>query len=508
MQNPVETVSGDEMQLAALLAGAWRGFPDPVLLLDGAGEVCVQNEAAVRLGRLGSVLASVKTRLAEATADNPLRGEVLLTASGGLRSYEYCLARLEGEGPGVRFSLSLRDTTERARERERLRLNEERYRLLAQHATDLISRHSPEGVFLYASPAAERLTGYVAHELIGHSLYEFMHPEDLLALSRHPEGGSGTVGEAQFRSYRFRHKRGHFVWLETTLHAVGTSAAGPEGELVAVSRDISRRKEAEAKIHALNETLEQRVAERTAAAEQRARELKRSNDDLAQFAYVASHDLQEPLRVVASYLQLLERKSGGQLDPDGKRYLERAIRGSRRMHTLIQDLLAYSRVGTQGGAFRSVRVEEPLREALANLQVAVEESGATVEHGPLPEVTADATQLTLLFQNLLGNALKFRGEAPPVVRVEATLRHGEWQFSVRDNGIGIPPEFHERVFRVFQRLHTREEYPGNGIGLSICRRIVERHGGRIWVEAAEKEGTVFHFTLPVAAPPPAPEAGE
>ncbi len=226
-------------------------------------------------------------------------------------------------------------------------------------------------------------------------------------------------------------------------------------------------------------------------------ELARSNTDLQQFAYVASHDLFEPLRMVKSFLQLLREHSSGKLDKESEEFISYAMDGANRMRALISDLLAYSRVDRQGQSMEPTDCNLVLEGALANLKVAIDESGAKISHPPLPTVEGDLVQLIQLFQNLIGNAIKFHGEEPPRVDITVTRKEGEWIFCFRDNGIGIDPKHFERIFEIFQRLHTREEYPGTGIGLSICKRIVERHGGRIWVESTPGQGSAFYFSFPV-----------
>jgi light-regulated signal transduction histidine kinase (bacteriophytochrome) len=225
-------------------------------------------------------------------------------------------------------------------------------------------------------------------------------------------------------------------------------------------------------------------------------ELARSNADLEQFAYVASHDLQEPLRMVTAYTQLLAERYRGKLDENADKYIGYASEGAQRMQVLIQDLLAFSRVGRNGAANASVDCNVVVEEVLKVLAPAIQESGAVVTHGELPAVWADRTQVAQIFQNLIGNAIKFRGKEPPVVSVHAEKAGEQWQFSVSDNGIGIAPEYAETIFVVFQRLHARTEYAGNGIGLAICKKIVERNGGRIWVESQAGSGSTFKFTLP------------
>jgi signal transduction histidine kinase len=225
-------------------------------------------------------------------------------------------------------------------------------------------------------------------------------------------------------------------------------------------------------------------------------ELERSNTELQQFAYVASHDLTEPLRMVVSYLELLTMRAKEKLDSEDREFIGFAVDGARRMQTLIMDLLAYARVDTRGRPLEPTDCERVLESVLANLKVAIEESHTTIEHDPLPIVQGDVVQLTQVFQNLIGNAIKFHGGATPKIHVGAQRETDHWVFHVRDNGIGIDPKNFERIFVLFQRLHTRQEYPGTGMGLAICKKIIERHGGRIWAESKPGEGTTFYFTIP------------
>lgn len=234
--------------------------------------------------------------------------------------------------------------------------------------------------------------------------------------------------------------------------------------------------------------------------EHRAQDLARSNADLEEFAHVASHDLQEPLRMVASYVQLLERRYADRLDADARKYIQYAVDGAARMKALITDLLALSRIATRGEELTSTDAAVVLGEALANLQAAIEDCDAVISWDDLPPVLADASQIRQLFQNIVGNAIKYRGDARPEIHVGCKRRGTQWLFRIHDNGIGMDPQFRERIFVMFQRLHTRDEYPGTGIGLALCKKIVDRHGGAIWVETEPGSGSTFYFSLPAVDP--------
>lgn len=256
--------------------------------------------------------------------------------------------------------------------------------------------------------------------------------------------------------------------------------------LLNIMEDLNQSNEELQRAH---DVLELRVKERTA-------ELARSNAELEQFAYIASHDLQEPLRMVSSYVQLLERRYKGKLDRDAYEFIAFASEGAIRMQRLINDLLAYSRVGTRRKGFEEVNLEAVLAQALENLQLTIKEKNAVITHDPLPLAYGDSGQLTQVLQNLIDNAIKFHGEDSPRIQVSARLEGINCICSVQDNGIGIAPEFVNRLFLLFQRLHTRKEYPGTGLGLAICKRIVERHGGKIWVESIPGKGSTFYFQIP------------
>lgn len=341
--------------------------------------------------------------------------------------------------------------------------------------------HSPIGIYIaqdraiaYVNPRFEQLTGFSASELIGADPLALVVPEDRQSVR--DNAVAMLRGERTLEyEYRIDHKNGQRRWISENLVSIEY-----QGRRAALGNyiDITQRK-------ASDEELQKTV-----------RELARSNEELGQFAYVASHDLQEPLRMVASFTQLLGRRYAGKLDADADEFIRYAVDGVNRMQCLINDLLEYSRVGTRGNSMSEVDCNSIVDRVLRNLVTRVAETAAVVDVGALPVVSADAVQLEQLFQNLVGNALKYRGDRAPAVSITAVEEDNEWHFRVADNGIGIDPAYFERIFIIFQRLHGKEEYEGTGIGLAICKKIVDRHGGRIWVESNPDHGSTFHFTLP------------
>jgi signal transduction histidine kinase len=263
-----------------------------------------------------------------------------------------------------------------------------------------------------------------------------------------------------------------------------------------LQHEMAERRETEEQIHLLNLTLEDKVQARTSELNAAVEALERSNKELEQFAYVASHDLQEPLRMISSFTQLLAQDYKGKLDKEADEYIHYVVDGANRMQRLIQDLLSYSRVASRGRPFEAVDMNLILGMVHSSLQLQIEEAGAVVVHDPMPVVMADSSQMIQLFQNLLSNSIKFRGTELPLIQVSSADEGDLWHITVRDNGIGIETQYFERIFLIFQRLHSREKFQGTGIGLAVCKRIVERHGGKIWVESVIGKGSTFHFTVP------------
>lgn len=333
----------------------------------------------------------------------------------------------------------------------------------------------PDMPTVYCNAAFEKITGYAREEVLGKNcrfLQGTDHDQPGLDDIRHAIR-HGTEAKAELRNYK---KDGTFFWNEFYMAPV-RDTQGILTHFIGVQTDITRRKKREAELA------------------QKTEELARSNAELQQFAYVASHDLQEPLRMVASYTQLLGKRYKGKLDEDADEFIDYAVDGANRMQGLIRDLLEYSRVGSETKSFEKTDCERVLQHVMSNLSASIHDHHAEITHDTLPTLQANPTLLTQVFQNLIGNALKFQGGSTPKIHVGAKALPDGWEFSIKDNGIGIPHEQLDRIFAIFQRLHSREDYPGTGIGLAICKRIVEKHGGKIWVESEPNHGSTFYFTI-------------
>jgi PAS domain S-box-containing protein len=368
-----------------------------------------------------------------------------------------------------------RDITELKKTEEALRLSNIYNRSLLETSLDPLVTIGPDGKITDVNRATELVTGCSRNELIGADFSDyFTEPE------KAREGYQQVFREGLVLDYELaiQHRNGNVTPVLYNA-SVYRDEAGEVIGVFAAARDITEQKKAE---QLLKLKLE---------------ELARSNEELEQFAYVSSHDLQEPVRMIASYLQLLHRKYQGKLDEKADKYIYFAVDGASRMQNLINDLLEFSRVTTKAREFEPTDCKLLLDQVLFDLDVSIKENEASISYSTLPVVMADSIQLAQVFQNLISNAIKFRSDKAPEIEISAKKKADEWLFSVQDNGIGIDPKFSERIFEVFKRLHKKEEYPGTGIGLSICKKIVERHGGHIWVESEPGKGSTFYFTLPV-----------
>ena len=486
----------------AQMEGRYRGLleaaPDAMVVVNQGGEIVllnVQAEKQFGYSRDELVGKKVKSLIPEGFAER-LIADDLRTAADALAQQigtgleligrrkngsefpiEIMLSPLES-AEGILVTAAIRDISVRKAAEKHLAQMEGRYRGLLEAAPDAMVVVNQGGEIVLLNVQAEKQFGYRRDELVGQKMKSLI-PEGFAerliadALRSAEDALAQQIGTGI--ELIARRKDGSDFPIEIMLSPLESA----EGILVtAAIRDITARKAGEANLLV------------------KVQELKRSNEELGQFAYIASHDLQEPLRMVASYTQLLSRRYKGKLDADADEFISFAVDGASRMQRLIQDLLAYSRVGTKGKDLLNTSSEEALQQALINLRGAIEESSALVTHDPLPAVMADEMQLVQLFQNLVGNAIKYQNPGTPRIHVSAVRSVGKkWIFSVKDNGLGIDPQYFERIFGMFQRLHKREEFAGTGIGLAICKKIVERHGGSISVESRPGQGATFRFSL-------------
>jgi len=496
------SVRKDAERHLAQMEGRYRGLleaaPDAMVVVNQDGEIVLLNvQAEKQFGYRRDELVGQKVKniipegfaerlisdstrsAADALAQQIGTGIELIARrkNGSDFPIEIMLSPLES-AEGILVTAAIRDISVRKDAERHLAQMEGRYRGLLEAAPDAMVVVNQGGEIVLLNVQAEKQFGYRRDELVGQKVKNII-PEGFAerliadALRSAEDALAQQIGTGI--ELTGRRKNGSDFPIEIMLSPLESA----EGILVtAAIRDITKRKKAEA--HLL----------------QKVEELNRSNEELGQFAYIASHDLQEPLRMVASYTQLLSRRYKGKLDSDADEFISFAVDGASRMQRLIRDLLAYSRVGTIEMDLLDTSSEEALQQALINLRGAIEEKGALVTHDPLPTVLADETQLIQLFQNLVGNAIKYQNPGVPRVHISAAKNGGKkWMFSVKDNGLGIDPQYFEKIFGVFQRLHKREEFAGTGIGLAICKKIVERHGGSISVESQPGQGSIFRFVL-------------
>ncbi len=447
--------------------------------LYGVEPAAIADDASAILARIHADDASrVQASIAASARDlsdwrdewryaHPERGELWIAG--------YSSPVREADG-GTTWHGVLVEVTERKMAEDALKESEERFRTALNSISQLAWIAQADGYIFWYNNRWYEYTGASAAQMTGWGWQSVHDPEALPEVMERWTRSIAT-GERFEMEFPLRGRDGTFRQFLT----VGVPLRNHAGQVVqwfGTNTDISAQKLVEAELA------------------RRAAELARSNSDLEQFAYVASHDLQEPLRAVGGCVQLLKRRYEGRLDERADELIGHAVDGAVRMQKLIDDLLAFSRVGTRPGHRQATDSGSALMSALTNLGGLLRETNATLTNDPMPMVATDPTQLVSLFQNLIGNALKFRGTDPPHIHVGAARDGHRWEFSVRDNGLGIEPQYFERIFGIFQRLHTRAEYPGTGMGLAMCKRIVEQQGGRIWVESTPGDGSIFRFTLP------------
>ncbi|MBD0312082.1 MAG: PAS domain S-box protein [Microcoleus sp. T3-bin5] len=383
------------------------------------------------------------------------------------------------------LAVTFRNITDRKRAEIALRDSEERFRAIFEQAAVGIAKTALCGQFMRVNPGFCQIVRYAESELLQKNWQAITHPDDIEADREYVSSLlSGNIQTFSLEK-RLVCKDEAVRWANVTVSAMRDANGTPQ-YLICAIEDISERK-------LVQELLQASLDTQTRYAQ----ELTRSNAELEQFSYVASHDLQAPLSTIAGYAQLLEKRCHNQLDAQGNKFIRNIVNSCERMQALIDDLLEYSRVGRSEKPFDVIDCNLVFEDACANLQLAIRQNQASVTRGDLPRVRGDSFQLLQLFQNLIGNAIKYRSSEAPMVHVGASRQGDSWVFSVQDNGIGIAEQYHPRIFQLFQRLHSQKQYSGTGIGLAICQRIVERHGGRLWVESEPNRGSTFYFSIPI-----------
>ncbi len=378
----------------------------------------------------------------------------------------------------------IEDITQRKEMQTAIQTSEEKYRTLYETMTQGVIHQDSKGRIISINPAAEEIMGLNSSSMNGETFNyhnKAIHEDGSdFPSENHPSIIALKTGKVVRNVVMgiFNSQKENYNWININATPLFKPGDNKPFQVYITFEDITETMKAH---KLLNDTLD---------------ELKRSNTELEQFAYVASHDLQEPLRMVSSFTQLLERKYKDSLDAEGLEYINFAVDGAQRMQLLINDLLAYSRVHTKGEKFEDVQLDKVFDDVLFNMEIPIEENNAIITTESLPVISADYSQMVQVFQNLISNAIKYRGQETPQIHVSSQKQDYHWQFSVKDNGIGINPDYYEQVFQIFRRLHTRDEYEGTGIGLAITKRIIERHDGNIWLESKPGEGSIFYFTIP------------
>jgi PAS domain S-box-containing protein len=476
-----------------ILANAVESSNDAILTKSLDGIIESWNKGAEQIyGYLAEEIIGKPISILELDSLKGETKQLIKKIERGEKINHYETLRLKKDGTILNISISLspvfdssgklmaistiaRDISESKKAEEALRLLNLYNRSLIEASLDPLVTIGYDGKITDVNTFTQLVTGYSRDELIGTDFTDyFTEPE------KAKKGYQEVFREGLVSDYalEIRHKSGKItpvlynasVYKDESDEIIGVFAA---------ARDITELKKSE-------ESLKLKIEE-----------LARSNAELEQFAYISSHDLQEPLRMISSYLQLLQRRYQGQIDEKADKYIYFAVDGAARMQTLINDLLEFSRVATRAEEPKPTNSEFVLNQTLSNLELYIKQNNASVTHDLLPEVMADSSQLGQVFQNLIANGIKFHGEKAPEIHISAERKANEWLFSVKDNGIGIDPQYSEKIFEVFKRLHKKEEYPGTGIGLAICKKIIERHGGHIWVKSELGKGSTFYFTLPI-----------